>query len=306
MRLALRSERGAHRPILVCGMPRSGTTWLGRLLATAPGTALVGREPMNPHDGQYRLGGTLTAWASLDSLSAKQRRAARLAFRGVSPFIFGRYGRRQWAAPLPWTRVVVKDPFAMLSLPALIEATGAVVVLLYRHPGAALASYRRMGWQPDLDELRPLLRAHRHDRGGADGPDELPVQQPGSQVTAEAMGKFWAGLYEIAMDQSGASDDVVVISHEELAGGGRAAARQLFEWLGLRFGPHTEDALRGADGGAAGPQAPIADRLHNLDRSPASVAQQWRAALDPDEIATVERVSAKTLHRMEQARLRLV
>ena len=48
-------------PILVTGVPRSGNTWLARLLATSPGTAMAGREPMNPRGRQYALGGTLTA-----------------------------------------------------------------------------------------------------------------------------------------------------------------------------------------------------------------------------------------------------
>src|SRR4051794_16992381 len=152
-------------------MPRSGTTWLGRLLAGAPGTTLVGREPMNPHRGQYRLGGTLDRWVELRVPTRRQARLLRRAYHGRSPLVYGRYGRRQWAAALPSVRTVVKDPFAMLSLPCVARTTGAQVVLLYRHPGAALASYRRMGWTPDLDELRPVLAAHRARVGT---PEDVP------------------------------------------------------------------------------------------------------------------------------------
>lgn len=67
--------------------------------------------------------------------------------------VYGRYGRRQSVARLLWMRVVIKDPFATLSLPVISRETSARVVLIYRHPGAVLVSYRRMGWRPDVDEL---------------------------------------------------------------------------------------------------------------------------------------------------------
>ena len=160
-----RADVATRPPILVTGVPRSGTTWLARVLATADRVALAGREPMNPRGKQYALAHTLGGWTRLEDPSSRQRWALRTAYRGLNPWLYSRYGRRQWAAPLPWTRLVVKDPFAMLSLPAVVSVTGARAVFLYRHPGAVLASYRRMGWRPDLDELRPLVE--RLDASGS-------------------------------------------------------------------------------------------------------------------------------------------
>ena len=64
----------ARRPILVTGVPRSGTTWLARQLANASGSSMTGREPMNPHGKQYALGGTIDAWARIVDPTPKQRR----------------------------------------------------------------------------------------------------------------------------------------------------------------------------------------------------------------------------------------
>jgi len=144
-------------PLLVTGMPRSGTTWLARLLASARGTALTGREPMNPRGRQYALAGTLSGWARLTTLSRKQEAALSRAYAGRTPWVYSRYGHRQWAALVPRTRIVVKDPFAMLSIPAIHRVTTAQPVLIYRHPGAVLTSYQRMGWAPDVEELRPIV-----------------------------------------------------------------------------------------------------------------------------------------------------
>ncbi|HET6876614.1 MAG TPA: sulfotransferase [Jatrophihabitans sp.] len=298
------SNRADRRPILVTGMPRSGTTWLARLLASAPGTALGGREPMNPRGRQYALAHTLPGWVELTAPTSRQRRALRSAYHGYNPLVFSRYGRRQWAAPLPWTRLVVKDPFAMLSVPAVREVTGACAVLLYRHPGAALASYRRMGWSPDVAELQPVLRDHRRRLGIASGAPLVAVDERGE---AEAMGRFWAALYEMALDNVADLEDVVVVSHEEIASGGPTAGRRLFGALGLRWSSAAEAELAGARADSAPADAPADDRnLHNLDRAPGEVAAAWRKHVSPDEVAVIEAVTAEVRGRLDAERLALV
>lgn len=301
-------SRDGSRPdrssILVSGMPRSGTTWLARLLATASGTALTGREPMNARGRQYALGGTIPGWVSLSSLTTPQRRALRTAYAGLNPMVYSRYGRRQWAAPWPMTRVVVKDPFAMLSLPAVIEATGAEAILLYRHPGAAIASYRRMGWDPDLIELNGVI-----DRRAAEGLDaehrveRLPA--PGERNPAQAMGLFWKALYDMALNDLGRTQRVIVVAHEEVAGSGVPAGRRLFERLGLRWTEESQAEALGKDAtGSEGPGA-ASRELHNLARNPKDVANSWRTHVSREELADVESVTADTRERLAAARLRL-
>lgn len=294
--------RGDSRPILVTGMPRSGTTWLARLLATASGAALAGREPMNPRGRQYALAGTLPGWTRLQEPTRRQTLALRSCYRGLNPLVYSRYGRRQWAAPLPWTRLVVKDPFAMLSVPAVVRVTGAASVLVYRHPGAALASYRRMGWAPDLEELQPLVRAHQDDR---------PLQQPAipdlprpAEVTeAEAMARFWSALHVMALSDLADHPGTLVVSHEEIAGGGADVAKRLFTALGLGWTDMSEIELAGdavpphASGGAGGRD------LHNFNRPPAAVATSWRRDVTSDEIELIESITAPVLQRLDETRM---
>lgn len=280
------------RPLLVTGAPRSGTTWLARLLATAPRTGLPGREPMNPRGRQYGLAGTLDAWTELTDATPRQRRALRRAYVGVNPWVMSRYGRRQWSAPMPWTRLVVKDPFAMLSIPLVAQITGAVPVVVLRHPGAVLASYRRMGWSPDLDEVAPLLAAHRRARGHAN-PDELAQVDPADDVAA--MAGFWSALHEIALDKEERAP-AVWVSHDALAAGGPAAGRELFARLGLTW------SARSAAEWAAGESQPTreeAGRLHNLGRDPSRVAEAWRDRLAPGEVDRVEELTQPVRARLE-------
>jgi hypothetical protein len=291
-------DRSARRPILVTGVPRSGTTWLARWLASGRRMSLPGREPMNPRGRNYALGGTLPGWARLTDPTPRQRRALRTSYQGVNPLVYSRYGYRQTAALLPGTRLVIKDPFALLSIPTVVRVTGAVPVLVYRHPGAVLASYRRMGWTQDRDEVQALVEASRE----AGGPrlDDLPEDADVSP--AEAMGHFWARLHDLALgDVDAAGMDVVVVAHQELAVSGPSGGRRLADALGVVW---TEDMER-----ELAKEATVSEgsptELHNFDRAPALVAEQWRSKLREDEIADVERVTEETRQRLAARRIRL-
>jgi len=286
------------RPILVTGVPRSGNTWLARLLALSPGTALAGREPMNPRGRQYALGGSLDGWTRLTDPSPYQRFLLRTAYGGWNPMVFSRFGARQWAGPLPQTRVVVKDPYALLSLRTVAAATGATPVLVYRHPGAVLASYRRVSWSPRLDEVAAIAGTPEVRSLGLDLPE---VPQGSTPVTAHEMGIFWSVLMELALADA-ADTNTLVVSHAELASGGERAGRALADRLQLRWSPAMTAELTKQSSG----REVLSGQLHNFDRAPADVAEEWRAKLSDYEIEAVEQVSARALARVEAARLRLL
>ena len=162
--------------------------------------------------------------------------------------MFGRYGRRQVWAPLPGTRVIIKDPFAMLSVPVISTETGAQAVQVFRHPGAVLASYRRMGWTPDLDEIAHLVESHR-DTG--DGVHELWGRRSRGISDAEEMAIFWNVLTSLALDDVARVSATIVVAHEELASLGEPAAEELFARLDLRFTEATAAEMTKQGGDAA-------------------------------------------------------
>jgi hypothetical protein len=286
--------------VLVTGLPRSGTTWLARLLATAPHTALCGREPMNPRDRQYALGGTLDGWARLEDPTPRQRRLLRLTYAGWNPRTYGRYGRHQSRAPLPRTRVVVKDPFALLSTPAIASVTGATPVVVYRHPGAVLASFRRVGWQPDLAGVEPWIEeAARHD-AAVDAARRAATAQ---ESDVRGMVAYWLAMHRFALDDLDTVPGAVLVSHARLAGGGVEAAERLFARLGLTPTDETRAEMSGRGAGDASAPAPDATSLHRLDRSPGEVAEAWRGQLDAGEVEEIEELAAPMLAELEARRL---
>ncbi len=294
------SVSSARRPILVTGVPRSGTTWLARWLAGGRGLALAGREPMNPRGRQYALGHTIEGWARITEPTPRQRRVLATAYRGLNPWVYSRYGTRQWAAPLPTTRLVIKDPFALLSVPAIVEVTRALPVLVYRHPGAVLASYRRMGWTPDLTEVQRIVETAR-STGGPDLPDIPASTDPAS---AEAMGRFWSTLHALALaDLDARGTDCLVVAHHELASSGPAGGRTLTDLLGIAWSPTLEAALSAEAGDAASAGPDTRTNLHNFDRAPAEVAEAWRRHLDAADVETIERITTTARSALDARRL---
>lgn len=297
----MRQARQENEPILVTGMPRSGTTWLARLLTSVPGTALTGREPMNPRGRQYALAGTLSGWARVETLSRRQRRALVTSYSGINPWVYSKYGQRQWAAALPGVRLIVKDPFAMLSLPAVHEATGARSILVYRHPGAGLTSYRRMGWSPDLDELGPIVDGFLSTHGRVTGVERLPATELNE---VEAMAWFWNSLYGMALHDRASLQHSLVVSHSDVAQGGPFFAQQLYATLGLRWGKEVVRHLRGEE--RPQPSKSNATTLHNFNRPPEQVAHEWQDKVTAAERALIEDRTAEVYSLLSDARYRAV
>jgi hypothetical protein len=242
---------------------------------------------MNPRGRQFALGGKLTSWTRRESFSSAEATTLRRCFAGREPRTFSRYGIRQWAAPLPSTTVIIKDPFALLSIRAIHEVTDTVPVLLYRHPAAVLASYRRMGWTADTDELV-----------------SLGAPAPAGPTDLEAMATMWSFCHETALADVHQIEGAVVVSHHALTIGAEDAHAALCRRLGIEFRPDTQPS-----GPLEPPMAVATSRrdgvLHDFDRSAESVATDWRGRLHPDEIAQIEEAVAPVWAALESRQLDL-
>jgi hypothetical protein len=142
-------------PILVTGAHRSGTTWVGKMLALAPGVGYV-HEPFSPRTPRgLSPAGFRHYYAVVTPENAARYRS------GLERSLELRYdlgaqlaGARSWRdlarVPVDYRRLrrwrgngsrpLVKDPIALLSAEWLAETFGMDVVVLIRHPAAFAAS----------------------------------------------------------------------------------------------------------------------------------------------------------------------
>ncbi|HVB24171.1 MAG TPA: sulfotransferase [Ktedonobacteraceae bacterium] len=155
------------KSILVTGAHRSGTTWVGKMIAASPRVYYI-QEPFNvdypPRPGisrtrmhywftyiseenadqYYRdLQETLACrydlraeWSSL--------RSSRDVLRMLRDSLYSTYSRFTHKSPL------VKDPIALFSAEWLAETFDMDVVVMIRHPAAFASSIKRLNWKHDF------------------------------------------------------------------------------------------------------------------------------------------------------------
>ena len=156
--------------ILVTGSHRSGTTWVGKMLAEAEGLCYL-HEPFKPKwDPPY-------VWTHFDTwflhvgrhnASEHERAVARtLGLRYSWRRHFGQDPslRQLWTSTDHWLRwaghrlrgrrPLVKDPIALFAAPWLADRFNLDVVAMIRHPAAFASSIKLKRWHFDFDHWRP-------------------------------------------------------------------------------------------------------------------------------------------------------
>ncbi len=292
------------KPILVTGSHRSGTTWVGTMLALAPELVYI-HEPFNgdyfdpgicgarfPHRFTYITAATevpyyrplrrtinleYDTWAALRAArSASALRAVwdkQLAYRR-----FRRAGRR----------ALIKDPLALLSAEWLAERFDMDVVVMIRHPAAFAGSLKRFGWHSPLDELlqQPALI---HDYL-ADYSAEIAVYAQPDRSIIEQAAVFWKALYAVVADYQRRYPHWTFLRHEDVARAPQTRFRELFSALQVTY----TDAAAAEIARTSSPDNPVdlpaGEVSLHLD-SRASV-WNWKQRLTADEIATVRTLSA--------------
>jgi Sulfotransferase family len=309
------ADRGG--PILVTGMPRTATSWVGKMLE-ASGALVYVNEPLNPQHPPGRSPGVLRAevehafqyigehnedvWlpAFRDTVRlrfhplAEVRRNHRpydlaRAVNYTAGFALGRLRRR---------RALLDDPYAVFAAPWLARRVGCRVVVTVRDPVATVSSWRRLGWTPRLAELlaQPALV---RDRLGRFRPELEAALAGGDGDGVGPASLLWRVIYATVAAYREEIQGLEVVRHEDLSADPVPAFAALYGRVGLPFGPGAERAIRaateaGSGGGAmrwsvsAGGVSKTAAR--RLD-SKANL-KVWRERLTDAEAARVRELTA--------------
>jgi len=146
-----------HKPILLTGSNRCGSTWAGQVLGAHPKIRYV-HEPLNVVVAKKCFQFELPRWflnvddwdpvklqkhlnrvlrpPLLDANTANGRKAKRVARLLLD---------RMWPARFG-IRTLLKDPIAIFSAPWIADTFSANVLILVRHPAAYVSSILRENW----------------------------------------------------------------------------------------------------------------------------------------------------------------
>ncbi|MET8335130.1 sulfotransferase [Streptosporangium canum] len=252
-------------PVLVTGLPRSGTSWTGKMLA-ASGELVYINEPLNPQHPPGQCPGVLNAqvthrfqyicpdsdetWlpAFADTVALRYRFLAELR-HNRSPYDLARmvrYGTAFTLGRLTGRRALLDDPFALFSAGWFAERLGCRVVILLRDPVSFVGSWQRLGWTIYFHELleQPLLiRDHPH----------LEELRPlvGCQDRVAKAVALWRAARTVAADLATRHPGILLARYEDLAADPLRGFRRLYDWSGLTWTTRAEERISRACTAAA-------------------------------------------------------
>ena len=283
--------------ILVTGMSRSGTTWIGRILAARPELAYL-HEPTNIDCAWHAWNvGLPNQFTYLDGTSAEPYRArferllslrpiwSSLIHTRANPFLI-RKTLEQAAllgnARTEGRRPLLKDPLAVFASDWLAREFGLEVVVAVRHPAAVASSRRRLGWrfdfehllrQPKLIELLPST--HRAELRAI-------AADPSRDILDESA-MLWKLVYWFVQEQLRAHERHIVVQHEDLCLDPAGQFEALFGRLGLPFDRAVADVVEEHSPSMAS-EPPSRTEVR---RNSADLVDRWREDLSPGEIARI-------------------
>jgi hypothetical protein len=238
------------RPILVTGMHRSGTTWLGRMLC-ASGRLIDVQEPLNTSNRLTVLEARVPDWYAYISESNEDpylrayRDAAAFRLHPLWDLKRIRFGfhrdpfrvARRWGNFLigraQGRRLLIKDPFAVFSLPWFSRRVGCQVVVVVRHPAAVVSSLKERGWWFDFADLLRQPHLMTEKLGRYEGEMKRALDNPDDVIGQGSL--LWRMVYESVSDDQELGLDLHVVRHEDLTADPGREYAALYGRLDLPF-----------------------------------------------------------------------
>ncbi len=290
------------KPILVTGAHRSGTTWVGRMLAAGPEVAYIS-EPLNVLHRPGVFGAGVKRWYTY---ICKDNESEFLpAFRQLFDFDYhlwneirslrsGRDFLRMlrdfgifYRGSMRGQRPLLKDPFAVFSLPWFAERLGCQVIVTVRHPAAFASSLKRLSWPFDFGDLlrQPLLMR-----------DHLEPYRSQMEATAadDILGQaslLWAMVYKVVWSVHEDSRGIRIVLHEQLSANPLEEFRRLYADLGLDFTPRAQNTIWRSSS-SKNPTELARNQVHSVQLDSRANLENWRRRLSPEEISRVRRLTA--------------
>ncbi len=290
-----------HQPLLITGAHRTGTTWVGKMLAADPHTAYIS-EPMNVNHRPGILRARIRFWYTYickeneaDYLSAFQgllryryhvldeigslRSGRDLLRMGRDAGIFLR-GRLQRQRPL------LKDPFAVFSLPWFREALNCSIVVTVRHPAGFASSLKRLDWPFDFSDLlnQPLLMRDHLE------PYRSRMQSVDKNDLLGQAGLLWTMVYQVVNQICSENRSIQVVRHEDLSLDPIGGYRRLYDSLGLEFTPQVEQDIQNSSG-SENPAELSRKKVHSVKLDSRANLYNWKRRLTSEEISRLRQIT---------------
>jgi hypothetical protein len=288
-------------PILVTGTHRSGTTWVGKMLAADWSVAYIS-EPLNVlhRPGVYRA--KVKHWYQY--ICEENQTEYLPAFKELLDFDyhvwdeirsirsrrdFLRMGRDFaifYNGLMRGQRVLLKDPFAVFSTEWFAKCLNCKIVVAVRHPAAFVSSLKRLNWPFDFQDLldQPLLMRDFLE----------PYREQMEAVkTDDIIGQaslLWTLIYRSVHTALQRRPDFIAVRHEDLSVDPVNGYRRLYNSLGLDFTRRVEKTILNSSS-SENPAEPSHKNIYSVKLNSRTNIDNWRKRLTEEEIQRIRELT---------------
>lgn len=308
-------------PILLVGMPRSGTTWIGKIFDSHPDTLYrhepdsvepIEGVPLAPPVGDWRryrpavegfvrrvpdmrslkVSGSMPVFPKryLSALGLYRLRAgiaaAKIAARLAGEWPVPRAGRRPGSGEV---RLVWKSIESTGRLGVLVRCAPMRAVLILRHPCGYVASVlrgearRKFGDRSSSSEDYGILGMLLDTPAGRSSGVSLESLRSLSAV--ERLAWRWRLFNDQALIDTQGREDVLVMYYEDLCDAPSVQVERMFRFAGLAFSEQTERFVAASTSTQRG-------GYYAVFKDPRAAAGGWRGELAPDAVARILAIAA--------------
>ena len=293
--------------IVICGLHRSGTTYVGEILKKAG--VMVVHEPLNQHWGVKDIPMAYPYAEYLDDNQAPlikdvvamnrpwNNDISRHRGKCWEKIAFGITGGRSgllWSAlrmrkslGLPCKRICFKDPFMSLATPWLAEHALCRIVCMVRHPAAVFYSTEKQDWYFDVKNLRQQT---------------MLVERYGQDITADnwtmaekhgaaSIALLWKLMWNINSQLAAREERLKIITHESLCVRPIEEVQIICDHFDVHFSSEVETfVLTHSEGDKTEAKRGI---THDFKRYSRGIPDSWRGKIKEDDESIIKEIVGK-------------
>lgn len=297
------SQDSNAQPLLVTGAHRSGTTWVGKMLANSQ-VAYIS-EPLNVLHRPGVLRAKVKHWYQYicddneadylapfeELLDYRYHTWSEIkSIRSLKDFLrMGRDFKIFYDALEHGQRALLKDPFAVFSIPWFAKRFNFRAVVTVRHPAAFASSLKRLGWNFDFNNLldQPLLmRDHLEQYRG-----QMQAIKADDVIGQASL--LWTMIYRTVHSQGQLNRHLIILRHEDLSRDPVSGFRDLYAALGLDFTHHAEEKIRNSSN-SENPRELSRNKTHSVKLDSRAHVENWKSKLTADEIQRIREITEES------------
>lgn len=307
------SNKIVKKPILITGSHRSGSTWVGKMIAQSPSVTYI-HEPFNiAHPpGVGICNAKFSHWftyitAENEALFYKPiRKTVNFSYNLIDELIAkGKKNPKEGLSVLAeykksiqyrfsQVRPLIKDPIALFSSEWLASRFNTDIIVLIRHPAAFASSLKLQNWTFPFSHFleQPLLmRDHLYEFEA-----EISAYAAKEHEIIDQATLLWKIIHSMILKYQQKHKDWVFVRHEDISLDPLSQFQHIFNYLNLNFYSDIQKTIQDY----SSPKNPSEGKLnvvHSLRRDSKSNIRNWQKRLSESEIErirnNVEYISSK-------------